>query len=270
MRSSGGYASPPATRNVESDPRRRRHRADHDCAFTTRVAPAGSNTLTLVPSVPDNAETPTARVALSKGSVQAGRDHLGMFRRRQNGVLVARAGRRARRRPMRRRCRQILRRRNAGRERWKSDASGLTEESWPEGKSQQSLSRHVRRKRLIFGIFHPSRRTAGVFFCIVRRLLTPPVPRCPQISRATFLSSSALALMLPYAVVNHTYPIPTFYAEFSALGLYLLPGAGVALLVFAGAAARVVRVADDRADAVAVRAVAGGADGACCRSRSRR
>ncbi|MBN3754094.1 polymerase [Paraburkholderia sp. Tr-20389] len=41
----------------------------------------------------------------------------------------------------------------------------------------------------------------------------------------------ACALILPYAVVNHTYPIPTFYAEFTALALYLLLGAGVALLV---------------------------------------
>ena len=68
---SGGYASPPATRNVESI------RVDDDTgqitiAFTTRVAPAGSNTLTLVPSVPDNADAPTARVGLSKDSVQSG------------------------------------------------------------------------------------------------------------------------------------------------------------------------------------------------------
>jgi type IV pilus assembly protein PilA len=68
---SGGYASPPATRNVESV------RVDDDTgqitvAFTTRVAPAGSNTITLVPSVPDNVDAPTARVALTKGSVQAG------------------------------------------------------------------------------------------------------------------------------------------------------------------------------------------------------
>jgi type IV pilus assembly protein PilA len=68
---SGGYASPPATRNVESI------RVDDatgqiTIAFTTRVAPAGSNTLTLVPSVPDNADAPTARVGLSKDSVQAG------------------------------------------------------------------------------------------------------------------------------------------------------------------------------------------------------
>ncbi|WP_233831964.1 PglL family O-oligosaccharyltransferase [Paraburkholderia sp. ZP32-5] len=41
----------------------------------------------------------------------------------------------------------------------------------------------------------------------------------------------ALALILPYAVANHTYPIPTFYAEFTALALYLLTGAAVVLLV---------------------------------------
>ncbi|MFM0735797.1 Wzy polymerase domain-containing protein [Paraburkholderia xenovorans] len=41
----------------------------------------------------------------------------------------------------------------------------------------------------------------------------------------------ALALMLPYAVVNHTYPIPTFYAEFTALALYLLTGAGVVFMI---------------------------------------
>ncbi|CAB3648592.1 pilin [Paraburkholderia rhynchosiae] len=68
---SGGYASPPATRNVETV------RVDDNTGqitvvFTTRVAPAGSNTITLVPSVPDNADAPTARVALTKGSVQAG------------------------------------------------------------------------------------------------------------------------------------------------------------------------------------------------------
>jgi type IV pilus assembly protein PilA len=68
---SGGYASPPATRNVESI------RVDDDTgqitiAFTTRVASVGSNTLTLVPSVPDNADAPTARVGLNKDSVQGG------------------------------------------------------------------------------------------------------------------------------------------------------------------------------------------------------
>lgn len=67
----GGYASPPGTRNVESI------HVDSDTgqitiAYSTRVAPAGSNTLVLVPSTPDNAETPTARVTLSRGVVQAG------------------------------------------------------------------------------------------------------------------------------------------------------------------------------------------------------
>jgi type IV pilus assembly protein PilA len=67
----GGYASPPATRNVESV-----HVDDGTgqitVAFSERVAPEGSNTLVLVPSVPDNADTPTARVALAQGSAQAG------------------------------------------------------------------------------------------------------------------------------------------------------------------------------------------------------
>ncbi|WP_267929438.1 pilin [Paraburkholderia sp. ZP32-5] len=67
----GGYASPPATRNVESI------HIDDDTGqitvtYTTRVAQAGENTLTLVPSVPDNAEAPTTRVALNKDSVQTG------------------------------------------------------------------------------------------------------------------------------------------------------------------------------------------------------
>jgi type IV pilus assembly protein PilA len=66
-----GYASPPGTRNVESI------HIDSDTgqiaiAYTTRVAPAGSNTLVLVPSAPDNAETPTARIALARGAIQAG------------------------------------------------------------------------------------------------------------------------------------------------------------------------------------------------------
>jgi type IV pilus assembly protein PilA len=67
----GGYSSPPGTRNVESI-----HVDDGNgqitIAFSTRVAPVGSNTIVLVPSTPDNAETPTARTVLTKGSVQAG------------------------------------------------------------------------------------------------------------------------------------------------------------------------------------------------------
>lgn len=67
----GGYAPPPATRNVESV------HVDDDTgqitvAYSTRVAPAGTNTLVLVPSVPDNADTPSARIALVKGSAQRG------------------------------------------------------------------------------------------------------------------------------------------------------------------------------------------------------
>lgn len=66
-----GYTSPPATRNVES------LQIDDDTgqiaiAFTPRVAAAGANTLVLVPSVPDNAEAPTARVALAAGTAQSG------------------------------------------------------------------------------------------------------------------------------------------------------------------------------------------------------
>ncbi|MEK6426266.1 MAG: pilin [Burkholderia gladioli] len=67
----GGYASPPATRNVESI------KVDNDTgqiriAYTTRVAANGANTLVLVPSAPDDAEAPTARVALQQGKLQAG------------------------------------------------------------------------------------------------------------------------------------------------------------------------------------------------------
>jgi O-antigen ligase len=40
----------------------------------------------------------------------------------------------------------------------------------------------------------------------------------------------AVALTLPYAVVAHTYPIPTFYAEYVSLALWLLVGASVVLL----------------------------------------
>lgn len=67
----GGYASPPATRNVESIT------IDSDTgqiriAYTTRVAPAAANTLVLVPSAPNDVTTPSARVALAGGTAQAG------------------------------------------------------------------------------------------------------------------------------------------------------------------------------------------------------
>jgi len=66
-----GYVSPPATRNVESI------RIDEESGqisirYTARIAPAGSDTLVLVPSAPDDGATPTARVALAKGVMQAG------------------------------------------------------------------------------------------------------------------------------------------------------------------------------------------------------
>jgi len=66
-----GYLSPPATRNVESI-----HIDDESgqisIRYTARIAPAGKETLVLVPSAPDDPASPTARVALSKGVMQAG------------------------------------------------------------------------------------------------------------------------------------------------------------------------------------------------------
>jgi O-antigen ligase len=53
-----------------------------------------------------------------------------------------------------------------------------------------------------------------------------------NIARYLSLSVLCLALTIPFAVVNHTYPIPTFYAEFSALALFLVLGGGMALTVF--------------------------------------
>ncbi|AOK17649.1 polymerase [Burkholderia cepacia] len=50
-------------------------------------------------------------------------------------------------------------------------------------------------------------------------------------SRSLPLVALAVALIVPYAITNHTYPIPTFYSEFSALVLYLLVGVSVILLV---------------------------------------
>jgi len=68
---SAGYASPPSTRNVESV-QIDESNGQISVAFTERVAPAQSNTLVLVPSVPDNADAPTARVALAQGTAQGG------------------------------------------------------------------------------------------------------------------------------------------------------------------------------------------------------
>ena len=51
-----------------------------------------------------------------------------------------------------------------------------------------------------------------------------------NIARYLSLAALCLALTIPFAVVNHTYPIPTFYAEFSALALFLALGGGMALI----------------------------------------
>ncbi|MBR8457776.1 O-antigen ligase C-terminal domain-containing protein [Burkholderia dolosa] len=52
--------------------------------------------------------------------------------------------------------------------------------------------------------------------------------------RSLSLVALAVALIVPYAITHHTYPIPTFYSEFSALVLYLLVGLSVVLLVRTG------------------------------------
>ncbi len=67
----GGFNSPPPTRNVESI-KIASETGQIAIAYTPRVAPAGSNTLVLVPSVPDDPAAPTARVALQSGTLQAG------------------------------------------------------------------------------------------------------------------------------------------------------------------------------------------------------
>ena len=52
-----------------------------------------------------------------------------------------------------------------------------------------------------------------------------------QYARFLCFAVLCLALTIPFGVVNHTYPIPTFYAEYSALALSLALGATIALLV---------------------------------------
>ncbi|WQE13718.1 pilin [Trinickia caryophylli] len=66
-----GYAPPSATRNVDAieiDD----ERGQISIRYTSRVAPSGSDTLVLVPSVPDDPAMPSARVALAKGVMSAG------------------------------------------------------------------------------------------------------------------------------------------------------------------------------------------------------
>jgi type IV pilus assembly protein PilA len=67
----GGYVSPAATRNVESIA------IDDESGqitirYATRVAPAGSDSLVLVPSLPDDPAMPSGRIALTKGLAQGG------------------------------------------------------------------------------------------------------------------------------------------------------------------------------------------------------
>jgi len=66
-----GYVAPPGTRNVESID------IDGDTGeitirYTPRVAPAGSEALVLVPSLPDASDPPTSRVPLASGVMQGG------------------------------------------------------------------------------------------------------------------------------------------------------------------------------------------------------
>ncbi len=56
-------------------------------------------------------------------------------------------------------------------------------------------------------------------------------------TRSLSLVVLAVALILPYAVTNHTYPIPTFYSEFAAFALYALLGATIVMLVRSAAPA---------------------------------
>jgi type IV pilus assembly protein PilA len=66
-----GYATPPATNNVDSII----VNADNGeitITYSTRVAPVGSNTLVFVPSTTDNAEAPSARVPLAPRTALAG------------------------------------------------------------------------------------------------------------------------------------------------------------------------------------------------------
>ena len=60
----------------------------------------------------------------------------------------------------------------------------------------------------------------------------PTTPRTlPRLSLIVFLAILVLAWTVPYAIVGHTYPIPTFYAEYAAGALYVLVSVVVGILV---------------------------------------
>ncbi|RDU99731.1 pilin [Trinickia dinghuensis] len=66
-----GYVAPPGTRNVDAitvDDAT----GEISIRYTARVAPAGSDTLMLVPSLPDASDPPTSRIALESGVVSGG------------------------------------------------------------------------------------------------------------------------------------------------------------------------------------------------------
>ncbi len=65
----------------------------------------------------------------------------------------------------------------------------------------------------------------------MRRLLAAPILMTSPFARYLSFASLAFAVLLPYTVTAHTYPIPTFYAEFTALSLFLLVGASVLVLL---------------------------------------
>jgi len=53
----------------------------------------------------------------------------------------------------------------------------------------------------------------------------------PRLGSIVFLAVLVLAWTVPYAIVGHTYPIPTFYAEYAAAVLYVLVCVIVGVLV---------------------------------------
>src|SRR6202012_2539336 len=119
------------------------------------------------------------------------------------------------------------------------------------------------RKTLIFGIFQPSRRTAGEFFCIVRRLLTPsrlldahPIRALPVSHSVGSRVGAALCSRQPH--VSDSNLLCRIY------GARALSIDGRRCRATGGdrPAARDVRVAGGRAGAIAVRAGADSAIGA--------